>query len=331
VQAEADGWRMTITPNDNAADARELHYDAQLRPLRLVQPDNSTTQWEYLADRTRTITTSPDGTYVCSTLSADGRQRVIENADRAQMLQKFDEDGMLTQVDLDGQKIFSLQWHPSGQLSSLDFDTHSVVLAYDDAGRVAKIQQVCWSDNKKGHVLAEETLNGDGRVSEIKDDSGADIHVAVDPGGNLTGLSCKWDGNDWQINVTNTSDGRITRVQSPWGSGTFTYAVDRSLSQVKLEKEQAIATVEYEQGRIKTITQFDQGKIRFDYYSGGELQGRLKTLQTSAIKVGYAYRPDGRLQSVDCGQSARVSYNYDGPGNVQRVEWTPLQPQCQEK
>ena len=86
---------------------------------------------------------------------------------------------------------------------------------------------------------------------------------------------------------------------------------------------QAEARIEFSEGRLKRLIQFDGGRIEFDYTDEGPAKGQLRTVHTPVVKLNYRYNADEALAEVVCGDACRVIYGYDGNGNLASIEYCP--------
>ena len=131
------------------------------------------------------------------------------------------------------------------------------------------------------------------------------------------------DGKDVSVSVKRDARGKVQRVEAPWGSEEYQYGDKGEIERVTVRNGSSVAGTEYANGRLKTVTQFDHGRIDFDYYGEGKSEGRLKSLQTPAISLKYRYGADGSLSAVDCGNICSITYERDAHGAIASIALRP--------
>jgi YD repeat-containing protein len=319
------GSRLVVAGPGDSANAQVVSYDAGLRPLEWTQPDKTNTRWEYAADgAVQTKTTFPSGRSLQTSVSADGRYRTTATSDRIVRAEEYDDNGRLVAVAFNKRPIFTQQWHPDGSLKSVDFEAYSIIPGYDGSGRLSNVLRAKPAKDGKFDEWQKTLFDEAGRVKGVKDSTGSDIQVGYDSDDRVTGLVTTRDGKNFGFTIQRDADGKVERIHSSWGDEDCHYDAAGNLAQVVVKKGPATGSADYAENRIKSLTQFDQGRTQFDYYSEGEAKDRLKTLQTPAITLSYQYGADGALKSVDCGSVCQVSYDRDKNGNVEVLALTPV-------
>lgn len=324
VEQQAGGSRIVITPPSEPASAQVVTYDERSRPLEWTRPDGTRTRSEYAADgAVKTETTFPSGEFVRTGLSADGKRKTLETSGKILQSEDYDENGRLLGVSLNQKQIFRQHWHPDGTLKSVDYETHSVVPMRDRTGRITKVSKGKPTKDGQYRVLQEAELDEAGRVTSVKDGTGRGISVGYDQDNRIGSLITRMDGRDYGFTVKRLADGKVEKIHSSCGDEDFQYDAKGDLERVVARLGQATAESQYAGGKLKSITQFDKGRVQFAYYDGGESKGRLKSIQTPVIELGYQYAADGELNQVDCGRICRVNYERNASGDIEGLVLTP--------
>lgn len=326
VERQGETWRIATTPEGRADEGHAATYDASLRPLEWTTADNVTARWDYAPDGSTTLTTwSPEGDVVRTVLSGDGKWKTLHHSNGATEREGYDEGGRLTSFDRDGRRVFSQQWHQNGLLRSMDCDTHSVLPRYDRFGRRTGILRVKPATGDSYSEWQETEFDEVGRVKAVKDYRGTEVRLTYHAGGGIASLITKREGKDLQCSVKRNARGQVEQVQTPWGEESYSYDAVGNLARVRVKKPAGTAAVEYAEGRIESVTQFDGGSVRYRYSGNGEAQGRLEALETPILALRYRYGPDGVLRAVECNGTCSLSYAYDAQGRLERLAWTPLE------
>ena len=316
VAARPGGWRATSSNGGNGPTSEVVAYDTQLRPLEHVATDKVRTRWTYASDGSIAVESGVDGGDTTRTIySADRRRVVTETPERAILQEDYDEQGRLTGLTVNQQPVYRQSWRQDGLLKGIDFGTHEEQARYDQDGRlVGVVRMQTASDNK---VWQEIQVNQLGNITGVRDSSGVDVQAAYDTDGAPLSLIAKRDGKNYGVQLQKDAKGRIEQVQSSWGRAAYRYDAGDRLKQVEVTKGPAVATADYQDGRIRRLVHFDQGLWQFDYYRGGALQGLCKSLATPVVSLSYRYSADGMLSQADVGGVARWDYTYDSRGRLE--------------
>ena len=174
----------------------------------------------------------------------------------------------------------------------------------------------------------ETELDDAGRVKAVKDSAGSEIEVGYDAEGRLASLVTKRKGENPGFIVKRRADGKAEQVHSSWSNEDFRYNPDGALERVTVTSGPATAEAEFAGARLKSITQFDKGRMQFDYYDDGGRKGRIKSVQTPALALSYQYAADGGIKQVDCGAICRVNYERTDNGDIAAIVLTPINGQA---
>lgn len=319
VEMQDGRYRMAVRPQDGSVGTTAI-YDERLRPLEVTEADNTRTRWTYETDGgTKTETALPDGEVIKTTLSADGKHKVVETSDKVLVQEDRDDGGRLTNMSLNQRSVLQQTWHPNGLLRSMSCETHSVIPQYDEHGRMQSALRVKPAEGDKFRFWQETQFDESGRVRAVKDYTGSDVEVGYDARGDVESLVTKRDGKDYGLNIKRNTSGQIEQVHSLWGQEERRYDANGGLEEVVVKKGPATAKAEYSDGCIVSLIQYDGGRLRFDYHADGEEEGRLKSVQTPAIALNYHYSPAGKLAALDLGDACRINYEHDAQGNLERL------------
>jgi YD repeat-containing protein len=328
-------------------------YDAANRPLAMTEEDGTKTTWHYGEEGAIAAeTTLPSGESLRMSLGRDkkGRQvRTTTAADGPLVREQLDDAGRTVRLSVEKtptvgkdaraaavgaespmEDVLTQEWRPDGLLGSLDFKTHAIVPEYDEHGRVKGVNWARWADaeHKEFSVLQKVRFDASGRLSEVKDCHNGNVGIGYDKDGNIANLTTtrvidKDKSEQLAYAFTRDEHGRITGLHSPGGQETCTYDASGDPSTVLVKRGQAEARIEFSEGQPRRVTQFDGGRVEFDYEGEGPAKGQLKEVRTPAIDLRYAYDDTGALAEVACGDACRVVYGYDTNGNLASLEYVP--------
>jgi YD repeat-containing protein len=322
-QMENGRHRMAITPEDGSNGTVAV-YDERLRPVEVTESDNTRTQWAYAADGgIKTETTVPNGEVIRTSLSADGKHRLVETSDNVLVREDCDEGGRLTNLEVNQRPVLQQEWHSNGLLKSVSCETHSVIPQYDKDGRLRSTLQVKPSEGDKFSLWQETQYDEAGRVQAVKDHTGSDVEVRYDSTGNVAALMAKRDGKDFGFDIRRNTAGQIEHINSSWGQEERRYDASGGIEEVLVKTGPATAKADFSRRRITSVTQFDGGRVQFDYHTDGKAEGSLKSVQTPAVTLNYHYGPEGALAEVDLGEACRTTYEHDAQGEVVRLAMEP--------
>jgi len=317
--------RISTIVEGQATLSSAATYDAGFRPLELANPDRSTTKWEYKNDGGVVVRTEfHDGDWVKMTTSGDGRQRIHEGSDAVKIQEEFDGSERLTRVSANGKPILSQQWRPFGLLRATDYESSSIRPEYDATGAMTGLYFTLPEAGDRFTTWQGTSFDSAGRVVAVKDHTGRDEAVSYDDAGNLRQLVTKRDGREFGMTIQRNKDGdRIESVQSSWGNRKYRYDRNGNLERVELNKDREDSALEFVDGQLKEVRQFDGGKVRLDYDNAGNGAKRLKSIATPAITLGYQYASDGSIRHIQCGTRCRFNYDFDQQGRIRRLSMTP--------
>jgi YD repeat-containing protein len=344
VRPQEGGRQVRISAGDAQVVA---NYDAADRPLALRHADGTQTTWHYAEDGVVTAgAVLPTGELGRITWSGDGRQRTVRASDGPAVREELDDAGRMVKlavestpaagddvpataaVDLPMDEVLTQQWGADGTLRSLDLKTHAILPEYDEHGRVKRVMRVKPTNSGRFTEWQETRFDDLGRVTEVNDNTRGHFALGYDADGNIAGVTTTRLGAEQQeerISYAFTRDalGRITGVTSPGGQETWAYDAAGDPSTVLMKRGQAEARIDFSEGRPKRLSQFDGGRIEFDYQEEGPAKGHLKDVRTPVIDLNYRYDSDGALAEVACGDACRVIYGYDSTGNLASLEYCP--------
>ncbi len=321
-------------------------YDPANRPLALTEADGTRTTWRYAEEGAVTVeTVLPTGESSQTTWSGDRTQRTVRAADGPVVREQLDAAGRLVRLsvektldsgddtpvavsagDLPMDEVLTQQWRPDGLLHCLDFKTHAILPEYDEHGRVQRVLRV--NPANRSAEWQEMRFDATGRVTEVKDCAGGNVAIGYDAERNVTSvttLRVDAERQEERLGYTFVRDehGRLTAVNSPEGQETCDYDAAGNPMTVRVKSGQAEAQIEFSEGRPRRVTPFDGGRVEFDYHDEGAAKGQLQEVRTPVIALKYRYDERGRLAEVACGDACRVTYGYDGNGNLVSLEYSP--------
>jgi YD repeat-containing protein len=320
-------------------------YDPANRPLALREADGTQTTWQYAEDdAVAAETVLPTGESSRMTLSGDRRQRTVSTSEGPAVREVLDDAGRTVKfsvektpvvgeavplgADVPMEDVFTQQWRPDGLPGATHFATHAIIPEYDEHGRVKRVMRVKPTGSDRFSEWQETCFDAAGRVTEVKDCAKGKVAIGYDADSNIASVTTTRVGAEQQeeqvsYDFTRDAHGRITGVNSPGGLETCEYDASGDPSTVLVKRGQSEARIEFSEGRPRRLTQFDGGRIEFDYNDEGPAKGQLRTVHTPVVKLDYRYDAGGALAEVACGDACRVIYGYDGDGNLASLEYCP--------
>jgi len=323
VDAGPGRFQISASLDDKTADTTVAIYDSSFRPLEKRDPDRTVTKWTYTDDGSvATTTTYPDGSFVKKTLPAKERSCITETSDQVKVQEDYDEIGRPVALKLNGCTLRAQQWNSAGLLKSVDYETFSLRPQYEDHGVLTSILRVQPGAGDRFNVWQETRFDPAGRVLGIGSSDGADSRIAYDRNGYPSQIAFQMDGRTYGVNIQRSAqDNRIERIETSWGTGRYRYDNAGNIANIVLGKGLEQATFDFDQGRLKTITQFDSGKVQMAYDNDPNSSGKLISIETPVIRVGYHYASNG--MQVQCGAYYKLDYQFDEQGRLQSLSMNP--------
>ena len=317
---------LVVDPNDPAKKlATVTTYDDQGQPIKVINPDftSSTTAYDVLGQVLST--TDPTGVKTTNTYDKLGRVTSTTAAGTKTTF-GFDPTGQQTRVesqsgratttayDGDGKVISTTD--PLGKITSFRYDANGLptetidplgrqtVTTYDAAGQVASVTDP--ASNK-----IDYTYDPLGRLSSVKSPTGAKTSYEYDKTGNLLKTTTPKNGI-----YTNTYDaaGRLATNTTPTGRETrISYTPSGSPATTTLPA----GSVSYSYDNLGRTTKVDYSDSTPDVVTTYDAASRPKTVAAGQSASAYSYDPAGRLTGITRGSSA-FAYSHDAQGRLSK-------------
>jgi YD repeat-containing protein len=321
VKTGPRGTTIAAESKGKAIDAAE--YDADYRPLRRVLEDGTRLQWKYSKGGTAEISVRlPDGERCGVVRSADGRQETWQLPGGARLKAEYDEAGRMTRMDHDGRPVLRQTYHPTGRLATLEMETTVFRPRYNRDGAIIGVSVAKPAKpGEPNYSWLEYRFDEQGRLTSIDDYSGSRITVAY----NRSGKPKAWSGARGKTEVRRDKQGRVQTVETSWGyREERSYDARGQLKTVAINQGQKREVLEYQQGRLTAVRQFDGGEVAFAYRDSKTRGKRLSEMRVpNGLVVKYGYQKD-RLSTIQCGKKFRLDYVYDDQGRLTGIAQAPV-------
>ncbi|HVS40546.1 MAG TPA: hypothetical protein VMS17_33630 [Gemmataceae bacterium] len=312
------GERRGVSPRVEES----AQYDASLRPIRRTLADGTRLTWTY----------NKDGVEIAADLPSDGgrcviRRRADDNAEEwtlpggAQLGAGYDDAGRLTSLTRDGQPALERLWRGDGRLESIRLaNTTQASVEYDPktgaatglfvSGPVVRGEQTRdWLQVK---------LDAHGNVVETKDAFGATATVGYDAAGRPMEATSKLG----KVTLQRDDVGRVINMETSWGYRQKVVYGPDGPTRLEVGQGAQTAVVDFDNGRLRSIHDFDGGETRFTYT---DKDGPPQAMRTpSGLTLAYEQGADKRLQGVTCGDQYRIAYEWDAKGRLVGWSLAPL-------
>ena len=310
---------------EDTAETVVTHYDYQMRPIKAVAADGTSTDWFYPAMGGMEMTvTSPDHQSLKIIDSPDGSKRTLERNGVPWLTAEFDEGGHMVNMSEHGHSVVTQEWRPDGQIARTETVDQDTFFRYSSQGLLSSFIIHPAQAGNRPTEWQETRLDRNGRPQEITDNTGVRIQMTYDESGNLTAAVQKAPDGKGNLgyNIERNSQGRVEAVNSSWGNTEYTYDQDGSLQNVNATRGEQSANIKFVDGRVLTMTGFDNGQTSFAYYNDGPATGMPRSIvQPNGLKLEYNYNTDGRLSAVKVGTDRRVKLEYDPQGRMATYAW----------
>jgi YD repeat-containing protein len=226
-------------------------------------------------------------------------------------------------------KTASYSWRDDGQLAEATYEGVAVRPEYRDDGVMGST--VLTPPEKQG-LRPSQWLRADyddeGRVNKVTDSAGGEMHIQYDAKGRPKVWGAPMGSGKLEgVEVDRDADDRITKVRTSWGGvqDNRYNAKNGNLERVDVKNGTSKASLEYDQGKLSRVIQFDGGAYAIFYSANGpgkDLPREIKAPNGLAIR--YAYGAENRLSSVTCGDTYELRLSYDDHGRLDGMHQIPV-------
>ena len=327
VTTDTAGQSLAVVPGGAKETAESVRYDPAFRPLEARFADGTQATWSYPVDGGASVDLKqPDGATIRLTETADGTRRTLALDGRPPLIGQYDSAGRLTSLNDGNRLLLRQEWRPDGRLG-LAADERSAVRAnYDQDGLLTRLLQTPPQEQNLPQPKQWQATELDpaGRPRKIADYRGLEVAIDYDAAGDLVGIGTKRDGGQYGYQLTRDAAGRVAELKSSWGNQRYNYDGEGRLVRVDMDDSGVTASVEWNDGQLAKVRQFDGGELSVAYYPDGPLAGLPKQVVTpNALALKYQYDAANRLASVDVGSESRLKLGYDAKGRLASWAYAP--------
>ncbi len=303
-----------------------MQYDRYMRPTKAAA-DGTNTMWVYPAGGGVEMTiTTPDKQSVRLIESQDGRSRTMERNGVSWLSAQYNKSGKLSSLSESGRSMLTQEWRQDGQLSRMENPAQGTSFQYDGQGLLSSIILHPAKAGTKLSEWQETKVDRRGRPIEVKDYTGGHILLNYDEWNGLSAIvqqGKNGEGN-YGCNIKRDGNGRIDAVNSSWGNTVYNYDNDGNFKKIVTTRGDRSATVNFENGRVLTMTGFDGGRTSFENHNNGALEGMPRVITCpNGLELAHNYDSKNRLSTVNVGKLRRVRLEYDDKGRVVAYAWEP--------
>ena len=174
---------------------------------------------------------------------------------------------------------------------------------------------------KQLKVWASVDLDIAGRPIKITDYSGLQKAINYDSEGEISQFITVRDGKNYGYSFNRNGNGQLGNVQSSWGKEQFAYDSSAKLSKLVINKpgnqKEEEAIIEFDNGRLNKIRQFDGGQMEISYNKEGLFEDLPSQIVCpNGLKLSYNYNETGNLTDVSIGETRQIKLEYDNKGRM---------------
>ena len=303
-----------------------MQYDRYMRPTSAVADGTSTT-WSYPAAGGVEMTmATPDKQTLKVVESPDGKSRTLARNGVPWIAAQFNNSGKLSSLSELGRSVLTQEWRQDGQLSRVETPAQGASLQYDAQGSLSSIMLHPAGAGTKLTEWQETKVDRQGRPIDLRDYTGAHLQMNYDEWNGLSALVQQAPNGkgSYGYNIKRNGDGRIDAVNSSWGNTLYNYDNGGNIQKIVTTRGGQSATVNLENGKIRSTTGFDGGQTSFDNHKDGALAGMPRLITcANGLELAHNYDANNRLLAVNVGNTHRVRLEYDKLGRVIGYAWEP--------
>lgn len=322
---DAEGQLTHTLVSDPSNPAKKLAtvttYDGQGRPVKVTNPDMTSTSTTYdvlgqvlettdptgiKTSRTydklgRVVTSTKAGTTTTFTFDKAGQQTLVTSESGRTSSTAYDGDGQVSSTTDPLGKITSYEYDANGRRTKVtDPLGRAGHTAYDAAGQVSSVTD-------PAGAKVDYSYDALGRLKSVKTPTGALTAYDYDKTGNLTKTTTPRNGA--YVNTYDTA-GRLATNVTPTGRETrLSYTPSGALAATTLPA----GSVSYTYDNLGRTTKVDYSDSTPDVISTYDAAGRPKTVTAGAASTAYNYDKAGRLTGLTRGTAA-FTYAHDVHG-----------------
>ena len=317
-----DSQQQATSVTDPAGNSTSFAYTAAGLPASITDRNGQTTHASYDSAEDLTAVTTPAGGNVA--LSYDSAHQLVSASDaNGTTTYGYDANGRVSSVTYPTGLGISFTYDSSGRRASeTTSDGYTLDYHYDGNGQLTSV-------SSGGKTLVQYTYDANGRLVSAVNGNGTKTTYAYDSRGRIASVVNEDASGKVSSSYTYARDdaGRVTAIEGPSGSSTYTYDAAGELTGATLAGGRQLSW-SFDAAGNRTSASDSAGTSRNyslgaddEYLSDGsttytyDKNGQLTSSQDAAGKTIYTWTPQGRLASAS-GPNGKVSYTYDALGDL---------------
>ncbi len=306
-----DKFEMMQLIEGDDTKQQKMVYDHAMRPLYQLDVNKSETSWDYSDPRETKISyKTPEGYEFGISRTNDNQSEVIKYPDGNTVASQYDSRGNLLSINQNGEQIVTQDYYNDGKLQSSTYETFSIVPEYDEYGETSGITISDANPEKANRNWQNTQYDTDGNVINIQDYSGYQQQNLYDPDGNLNRII----SSNGEMVLNRDNDNRVNSIQTSWGTGMEnSYSPEGDIESVQLLNGDNKASMKFENGLIKNITDYNGNTTEYEYYTDSLNIGRVDKIKKENLLIDYEYNKEGDLSGVKVND--KFQWNYDQNDN----------------
>ena len=318
-----EGPQGATAAADGAEKGQIVRFDAAMRPVQARDSYGTQVEWRYPEqDGTQMKISASDQAAVVITESMDKRRVTFEESNGPTIVANKDTAGRLVSLTEDGESLLKLYWQPEGRLDHYETATSAVWQEYDPDGLVTSILVTPTGQTSPFKEFHRVQFDANGRPIEVKDYTGLHRVFQYGKTGDFIAAIDKSSGKDIGYIIDRDKQGRIQSLNSSFGTEKYSYDREGSLRKIDFQRQEKTASIEFESGLIRKMTQFDGAQTALSYYDQGPHEGLLRQVRlANGLEIAYNYNDASQLSKVDVGNQRQVKLDYDANGWMVGYSW----------
>lgn len=314
VSSEPDGIKVTASKTGMEEAEVTALYDQDFHPTGRVMRDGTRVQTQGNgSDGTETKITLPDGMEYSVSRSSDGETWKLPDGGTYHV--EYDAGGRVISLQQGQSQVVRQQWREDGQLASVSFETAALHPEYREDGVMTNLVFTSPEGGAQSSRWLDVRYDDLGRTEKIADCSGSEISLSYDETGSLASLASNRDS----VQLRRDNNGRLEALQTSWGyrQDNIYNSQNSELERVEFTQGNSKAALDFSQGALSKIQQFDGGEFKVTYYDQDAQKGQTKEIHTpNNLILTYEYDSENRIAAVNCGREYRLEYEYDSRGRL---------------
>lgn len=321
LDTRRDCTTWEIARSDAPERPERITYDAAMRPLRHELPDGETIVWQYLADgRTRAELVSPAGQHTVYERGANQAVASLRTPLGSTYRIHYDAAERETELWQDALLLRKRTYLPTGQLGEVRTPSARLQASFLVDGTLKDTLLTPPGPAPGGHdrwIL--HSYDAAGRVAQIKDESGEDIHIAYHASGEPVRITSKHA----EVLYERDREGRPLREDTSWGVHTQNrFSPTGELVATERHVGGASELVKYARGLPVYQRHFDSGEFAARYAEDSRHGLRpVEKRLPNGVTLRYSYSGGG-LEKVSVARIMQATFHASKSGQLTEIVWT---------